>query len=153
MESLFKPEDVIAVYTSEEAVEDGFLFDIDIMLTLKLSNKPFFLKYITTGLLEKGYWNDKCRKGVPNGQQGLDDNCASCDVFMTATDKLSCLKRTLNRANLLDLLAQAARIFSKKPLDDYFVSGIIELPSGRKQKIFIAQNETGRFTAMLPEEY
>jgi hypothetical protein len=61
--------------------------------------------------------------------------------------------QTLNIPNLLDLLRQLSRIFTKKAADDYFVSGVIELPSGCKQKIFIAQNETGRFTAMLPEEY
>jgi len=85
-----------------------------------LHGKRFFLKYVTSGLLAKGYWN---------------------------TDK------TLNVPNLLDLLRQLGRIFTKKAADNYFASGVIELPSGQKQRIFIAQNETGRFTAMLPEEY
>lgn len=60
---------------------------------------------------------------------------------------------SLNAANLLDLLQQLSRIFKKKKVDDYFVSGRIELPSSHKQKVFIAQNETGRYTAMLPEDY
>jgi hypothetical protein len=47
----------------------------------------------------------------------------------------------------------ALRIFNKKPQDDYFVSGRIELPSGKKQKVYLAQNETGRYTLMLPEDY
>jgi hypothetical protein len=59
----------------------------------------------------------------------------------------------LNVPNLVDLLHQLSRVFAKKAAGDYFVSGVIELPSGKKQKIFMAQNETGRFTAMLPEEY
>ena len=118
--SFFKPEDVISTYTSGEAVEDGVLFDVDLIAKKFIPGEGFFLKYITTGLLAEGYWS---------------------------TDK------TLNVPNLLDLLHQLSRIFTKKAADDYFVSGVIELPSGKKQKIFIAQNETGRFTAMLPEEY
>ncbi len=153
MESAFKPDDVIFVYTSAQAAEDGDLFDLDTILARKVGSQPLFLKYITAGLLAKGYWNDKCKNGVPNGQQGKDDRCPSCDVFMTVVDRLSCLNDSLNRANLFDLINQAGRIFRKKPLDDYFVSGTIELPAGSKQKIFIAQNETGRYTAMLPEEY
>jgi hypothetical protein len=117
-DQFFKPEDVIFTYTSKQAVEDGILFDVD--LILKRPIKEFFLKYVTAGLLAKGYWN---------------------------TDK------TLNAPNFLDLLSQAARIFRKKLADDYFASGVIELPSGEKQKIFIAQNETNRYTAMLPEDY
>ena len=127
IEQIFKPKDVISTYTSEQAVEDGILFNVDIILTKQPTGKQFFLKYVTTGLLEKGYWNQPIEP-EPN-------------------------ENTLNIANLKDLLNQATRIFKKKPADDYFVSGIIELPSGQKQKIFIAQNETGRFTAMLPEEY
>jgi len=59
----------------------------------------------------------------------------------------------VNIPNITDLIVQAAQIFKRKPDDDYFVSGSIELPSGERQKIFIAQNETGRYTAMLPEDY
>ncbi len=123
----FKPKDVIYTYTSQQAVEDGILFDIDLILEKTAQGKQFFLKYITTGLLGKGYWNQPIEP-EPN-------------------------EKTLHIANLKDLLNQAARIFRKKPADDYFVSGRIELPSGQKQEICIAQNETGRFTAMLPEEY
>jgi len=153
-EEFFKPEDVISTYTSEQAVEDGILFDIDIILAKQPIGNQFFLKYVTTGLLAKGYWNERCKNGVMTGQQGRNDRCASCDAWINHVgEKLSCLQLTLNMPNLFDLLNQAIRIFKKKPQDDYFVSGIVELPSGIKQKIFIAQNETGRFTAMLPEEY
>jgi len=124
-ELVFKPQDLVYCYTSKEAVEDGLLFDLDQILT-KNPAKPFFLKYLTTGLLSKGYWNPPQEPDVEN---------------------------TLNIPNLRDLLNQAARIFRKKPADDWFVSGRIELPDGKKQQIFIAQNETGRYTVMLPEEY
>ncbi len=124
-EFLFKPEDIVFIYTSQKAVEDGILFDLDQVLTQNPA-KPFFLKYVTTNLLEKGYLTPPKEPDVEN---------------------------TLNIPNLKDLLNQAAQIFRKKPTDDYFASGKIELPDGQKQQMFIAQNETGRYTAMLPEDY
>jgi hypothetical protein len=150
--SFFEQKDVIFTYTSEQAEEDGILFDLDQLLPGKI-HKNFFLKYITTGLLAKGYWNDRCKHGVKDGEQGKNPRCASCDIFHQSRGNLSCLKPSLNIPNITDLIVQAAQIFQRKPADDYFVSGTIELPSGERQKIFIAQNETGRYTAMLPEEY
>jgi len=116
---VFSKEDLVSTYLSSEAVEDGFLFDLDLVVKQSPLGK-FVLQYITTNLLAKGYWN---------------------------TD------RTINIPNLRDLLEQSLRVFRKKPSDDYFVSGVIELPSGSKQKIFIAQNESSRYTVMLPEDY
>jgi len=62
-----------------------------------------------------------------------------------------------NLANIQDLLFQAYLIVKVKSNNfikhDWFFSGDIELPDGRKQQIFIQQNETGRFTLMLPEDY
>ena len=150
--NFFEQEDVIYSYTSDQAVEDGILFDIDQLLPSKIQTN-FFLKYITTGLLSKGYWNDRCKHGVKNGEQGKNPRCVTCDTFQSSTGNLSCLQPSLNIPNIQDLIMQATRIFQKKPADDYFVSGRIELPSGSKQIIFIAQNETGRYTAMLPEDY
>lgn len=141
---------LVSKYTSAQAVEDGLLFDVDILV--KSGNIP--IKYITTGLLEKGYWNDRCEKGVTRREVGINDRCASCETFIKHQgEKLSCLERTLNIPNMTDLISQGLRIFRKKPPDDWFVSGMVELPSGQKQKVFIAQNETGRYTLMLPEEY
>jgi Golgi nucleoside diphosphatase len=59
--------------------------------------------------------------------------------------------------NVVDLLNQANQIVRKasdnfKNFDSFF-SGTIELPSGKAQEIFIGQNETGKFTIMLPEDY
>jgi hypothetical protein len=59
----------------------------------------------------------------------------------------------VNIPNVIDLIMGALMIYCRKPADDYFCSGQIELPSGKKQKIFIAQNETGAYTIMLPEDY
>jgi hypothetical protein len=115
----FSKEDLISTYLSSQAVEDGFLFDLDLVIkSSPLGN--FVLQYITTNLLGKGYWNQN---------------------------------QTINIPNLRDLIEQSLRVFRKKPADDYFVSGVIELPSGNKQKIFIVQNESGRYTVMLPEDY
>ena len=80
--------------------------------------------YITTGLLEsKGY--------IQSGYE-------------------------FNLPNIMDLLNQANQIVRKESNDfkdfDYFFSGEIELPSGAREVINIQQNETGKFTIMLPSE-
>ncbi len=54
--------------------------------------------------------------------------------------------------NIVDLLNQALTI-CKGTDADHFYSGRIEFPDGARRKIFIAQNETGRFTIMLPGDY
>lgn len=54
--------------------------------------------------------------------------------------------------NVLDLLNQALKICQSKPAN-HFYSGRIEFPDGQRRKIFIGQNETGKFTVMLPEDY
>lgn len=63
----------------------------------------------------------------------------------------------INVPNILDLLNQAKEIVRKGTKDftvqDCFFSGALELPNGQKQEIFIQQNETGKFTLMLPEDY
>ena len=64
---------------------------------------------------------------------------------------------TLNIPNLLDLLNQSLQIVRQKSDNftkpDYFFDGEIELPSGARQQVFICQNETGKFTILLPEDY
>jgi len=65
--------------------------------------------------------------------------------------------KKVNIPNLLDLLNQANQIVKKESENfrhfDIFFSGDIELPSGEQQKVFIVQNETGKFTIMLPADY
>lgn len=145
----------ISTYTSKQAIEDGFLFDIDILIQNKhipVNTCP--IKYMTAGLLEKGYRNNRCVHGVNEGSLGIADRCGYCEKWLNSEgkDKLDCIE-PLNIPNILDLIVSALKIYAKKPKDDYFVSGRIELPNGSKQEIFIAQNETGRYTAMLPEDY
>ena len=150
--TFFDQADAIFTYTSQQAVEDGILFDIDTIKPDKIPSS-FFLKYITSNLLEKGYFQYRCARGVYNGEQGKNPNCRTCEVFLTSNGSLKCLQPSLNIPNIYDLLLQAAQIFKRRAPKDHFASGSIELPTGQKQKIFIAQNETGRFTAMLPEDY
>ena len=108
------------VYTSDQAVEDGILFDIT---AVNPKWKEGLFNYVTVNLLNSGYLKE---------------------------DKL-------NIPNLLDLLNQALQIVKKATNNftafDTFFSGSIELPSGDQQKIFIGQNETGKITIMLPEDY
>lgn len=63
----------------------------------------------------------------------------------------------IKKGALGDLLFQAFQIAKAESgcytEPDWFYSGEIELPNGTKQKIFIQQNETGRYTVMLPEDY
>ena len=73
----------------------------------------------------------------------------------------------LNIPNGIDLVRQGEAIIRRanKELDDpaefdWFYSGSIELPSGEKEKVYIAENGTSaekgqrrRYTIMLPEDY
>ncbi len=123
--SYFTPEfgQPVFEYISQQAVEDGILLDIAV---INPTWKEGLFNYVTTNLLTKGYTVD--------------------------SDKM-----TLNIPNLLDLLNQSIQIVKKASNNftvfDSFFSGSIELPNGEQQKILIAQNETGEFTLMLPEDY
>ena len=113
-------DDIIFSYSSEQATEDGMLFDL---LQLNSDWKAGLFRYVTTNLMDKGYL----------------------------------LQDKVNVASVYDLLRQCLHIVKEKSNNfkdfDTFFSGIIELPSGEKQKVFIGQNETGKFTIMLPEDW
>ena len=121
-DQFFSNADVVSVYTSDEATEDGVLFDIR---KLNPDWEKGIFSHITVNLMSScGYFNED---------------------------------RTLNIPNLLDLLNQSLEIVRKKSDNftehDWFFEGEIELPSGNKQQVFIQQNETGKFTILLPEDY
>jgi len=65
--------------------------------------------------------------------------------------------KTINIPNLLDLLNQSLEIVRKKSKNftehDWFFEGEIELPSGNRQQVFIEQNETGKYTILLPSDH
>lgn len=57
-----------------------------------------------------------------------------------------------NLPAIADLLFQANRMLDSDYDSDFYVDDI-ELPGGEKQTIYVCRNETGSFTAMLPEDY
>jgi hypothetical protein len=133
MQNKMKEENIVYSYTSNQAVEDGILFDMNEMKGLINDVEKGIFSHITCNLLfSKGYMKTKM-----NFTEGED----------------------INLPNLLDLLNQCGKImnkdFDKKGLIqvDTFYSGEIELPNGEKQMIFIELNETGRFTILLPEDH
>ena len=83
----------------------------------------------------------------------LVDTSHLSKTFNKVTRALYDLGYDDNTPNLMDLMAQATVIVKRKKKPDHFYSGLIELPSGSKQKIFIVQNESGAFTLMLPGDY
>ena len=110
----------VYVYTSDQAVNDGILFDI---IQINPVWKKGMFNYVTVNLLNRGYAHQ---------------------------DKISV-------PNLLDLLNQALQIVRRETKNftvmDTFFCGLVELPDGKQEKIFICWNETGKFTIMLPEDY
>lgn len=58
----------------------------------------------------------------------------------------------LNVPCIMDLVKAGHHIIQSNK-SDHFYSGLIEFPDGTKGKVFIAQNEYGKFTIMLPEDY
>jgi len=62
--SIFKEEDIIIRYTSQEAEEDGVLFNITTLNPL-WAKGPF--NYVTTNLLSKGYFKEATDEiNIPN---------------------------------------------------------------------------------------
>ena len=118
----FAEEDVVSRYTSEDAVEDGILYDLDEILPAWLAGG--FVRYITIGVGSMGYVD-------------VDEHDDA----------------TVNAPNLMDLLVQAEQIRKRGRRGDWHYSGEVETPDGEKQEIYIEQNETGRFTILLPSEH
>jgi hypothetical protein len=114
-------DNVIYSYTSEQAEEDGILFNIT---KLNPSWERGIFNFVTVNLLNQGYFEEDGK---------------------------------IRMVNLVDLLNQANEIVKKATKNftkfDSFFSGNIELPSGKQQKIFIEQNETGKLTILLPEDH
>jgi len=117
--------DTISTYTEKQAEEDGVLVDI----TKGIMQDSLF-NYCTAELLYK------------------------LKIIEEPDNELK-----LNVPNLLDLLNNALHIVQlrnsqrKEKEMDTFYSGTIEIHDGTKQKIFMQQNSTGKYTIMLPEDY
>ena len=120
-DQFFSDTDVVSIHTSDEATEDGVLFDIR---KVNPEWEKGIFSHITINLLTTGGY-------LVDGE--------------------------INLPNLLDLLNQSLEIVRKKSDNfqkhDWHFDGEIELPSGNRQEVFIQQNETGKFTILLPEDY
>jgi len=117
----------------------------------KLLNEPIFI-YTSKQAEEDGILFN-ITKINPDWEKGLFNyvtvNLLNNGYFDHDTEKIKI-------PNILDLLNQALAIVKNKTNNskqvDMFFSGDIELPNGNQQTIFIEQNETGKFTIMLPED-
>lgn len=114
----------ISTYTSDQAAEDGILFDIT---DVNMDWRRGIFRYVTTNLMNRGYFIK-----TDEGQK-------------------------VNIPNLLDLLNQAKEILRRQSncfqeFGTFFV-GNVELPSGKKQEVFIEINELNKFTILLPEDH
>jgi hypothetical protein len=113
-ESVFG-SNVISVYTSDEAVEDGILARVeDIDPRWK---GP--VNIITMNLLHQGYMEED---------------------------------GTVRKVNVMDLLNQATHLWYDRK-EDWMHVFRIEFPDGQKREVWMEQNETGKFTLMLPEDH
>ena len=74
--------------------------------------------------------------------------------FFTDADVISAY--TIEQATE-DGMNQSLAIVRKKSNNfkdhDWFFEGEIELPSGNRQQVFIEQNETGKYTILLPSDH
>lgn len=116
----------ISTYTSNEASEDGMLFDIR---ELDSSWKAGIFTYVTTNLMQEHDYIQRI------------EDCEKVNI--------SNMLDLLNQAN--EIVRKSSNNF--KDTKEPFYSGNIELPSGGQQKIYIEMNETGNFTILLPEDH
>jgi len=59
----------------------------------------------------------------------------------------------LDVPNVMDLVRQGEKIIHHYGVDRPFVAGSVEMPSGKRKKLFIAMNMSGKYTIMLPSDY
>ena len=124
-EILFKPEDIVSVYTNEEAVEDGNLN----------RPRPNLKPKTSQTLLSQIRHNQPTRKRL-----------------------LQPAKRTRRRKHPQHPQPKrptqpSSQNLSQKTSRRLLCQRQIECPDGQIQRISIAENETGRYTAMFPEDY
>ena len=123
---LFNDDDVISVYSSEQAADDDILFSLNKSAFFK--NKYF--NYATTNLLlelEIMKYDIKRRQDVIN---------VSSMVDLLEQAKKIVLKGIYNNLQ-----------------EDSFYCGDIRKHNGDMVKIFIEMNETGKLTLLLPSDH
>ena len=124
--NIFNSSDVVSIYTSDEATEDGILFD--------LSKSSFFknehFNFVTTNLLSD--------LNILSFSSKLNSDVINTPMLL---DLLEQAKRiVLNKIR-------------ETLTEDTFYSGIVRSQDNQSIRIFICQNETGLFTLMLPSDY
>ena len=123
---IFTDDDVISVYTSDQAAEDGILFDLGKSNLLK--NDMF--NFVTTNLLlelDIQKYDGKRRTDVINISMMLDLIEQSKRIVLRGIE-----------ANLQE---------------DSFYCGDVRKHNGERIKIFIEMNETGKLTLLLPSDH
>ena len=123
---IFTQEDVISVYSSDQAADDGILFSVNESVILKND----FCNYITTNLLLE---MDILKYDAKAGNDVVK--------VQMVIDLIEQAKAIMNR-----------EIFNKLETD-HFYAGDVRKSNGERIKIFISENETGLFTLMLPSDY
>jgi len=122
--------EAISVYTDDDGIEDG------ILVKLEHKGKAFgrWINIATSNLIGKGYEQEDGSLNIPN----VIDLVRQGEYLIRQANKES---------------GDASEF-------DWFYAGSIELPSGEKEKVFIAENGTSaekgqrrRYTIMLPEDY
>ena len=124
--NLFTAADVVSVYSSEQATEDGILFNLSESVFFK--NKYF--SFVTTNLLldlNILAYNSEKQMDVINTSMLLDL------IEQAKRIVLNKIQETLS--------------------DDHFYSGVVRSSKNESIRIFICQNETGLYTLMLPSDY
>lgn len=116
----------ISTYTSNEASEDGMLFDIR---ELDSNWKAGIFTYVTTNLMQEHDYVQRIKDSEEINIPNMLD--------------------LLNQAN--EIVRKASDNF--KDAKEPFYSGNIEIPSGDRQEILIEMNETGNYTILLPEDH
>ena len=125
--NIFENADVISVYTSDEAVDDGILFDL--RENQVFHNKLF--NFATTNLLRE----------MNILQYSSKHNR---DVIFT-----SMMIDLIEQAQKIVL----RKIEETLDGEEHFYCGDVRKLNGERIKIFIEMNETGKFTLLLPEDH
>lgn len=149
--------EVISMYTSEQAIEDGILFSLKEVLQPEVYEKSL-LQIVTTNLMSKGYFKYENKLvGYPilntDGIPILDTEGNEIRIL----SKIRVMTNKPNVPNVFDLLNQVITIIKNKAESDGFIDTFyaceIELPSGEQTTVWVEANELGGMTILLPEDH
>lgn len=131
----FENASIISQYTSDQAADDGLLVQTSTLLPEHNGYAPHVVSHITTNLLvEQGYFTQS-----------------------ESPDHFNEPQADYKRADIITLLntagASIKKALGEKP-EEWLVTKItVENPNAKKFEAWAQQNETGRWTLLLPEDY